>query len=184
MLKSMHANAAHLYLPWAQEHSRRPSSWVRSTFSRGQPISAAKFFWKKTENMGNELPAGQSPEQRLQNMADYWLRWSGSPPGQLRADVVDSHLRGLRWRIRVTEKCLAEADPAHTQVRRDLSRSLAQFKREIDLPLGLPELRDQAGIRSEAGRVQWLAQTARDYGRAMQAWPDVWNLARKMQPFG
>ncbi len=184
MIKFTHANAAHLYLPWAQEHSRRPSSWVQSTFGRAQPIMVAKFFWKIVERMGDELPAGFSPEQRLQSMADYWLDWSGLPQDRLRADIVNSHLRGLAWRKRVAEKCLAMADPTHTQVCGDLSRSLAQFKQDIELPDGLPVLRDQAGIRSEAGRIRWLAGVARDYGQAMQAWPELWKVSREIQFFG
>lgn len=181
LLKYLHPNAAHLYLPWALEHSRRPSSWIHATFEQSQKIMLAKMVWKKVEHMAEAAPPGLSPEQRLQLLSERWLQWSELPRDQLRDEIINAFQRGLRWRMKIMSNCLQQVEDKSGLLHGDLSRATRQFEADLQMTDGFPGLEDAPGISGTANRIDWLAGVGREFGLALGAWPRLWHAARDLQ---
>lgn len=181
MVKCLHPNAAHLYLPWALEHSRQAKPWAYATFEKPQKLMLAKTFWRNAEHFAERASNISSIDGRLDFLADHWLRWAEQPYAQRYEEIRNSFLKGVRWRIRVMSKCLEQVPDNRLQVHRDLQRGLKRLRICEEMKNGLPELDDDPAIRSERQRVEWLANVARDYSLALACWSKLWSAARGMQ---
>lgn len=182
LLKFLHPNAAHLYLPWALEHSRTAVPWANATFARPQLLTLAKTIWKKAGDFADSAAGLKTPEQRLELLSQLYLDWANLPVAQLREEIRESFSRGVRWRIKVMSECLARVDDPNSQVYRDLSRGLKQFRSDLEMKNGLPAVGDNPALQGEEQRIQWLADAGRGLGNTLGSWSRIWQAAREMQP--
>jgi hypothetical protein len=180
MIKYLYPNAANLYLPWALEHSRKPVPWAYETFDRPQQLMLAKTVWKKVEDFSPLAADARLPEARLNLLSQYWLQWAAQPVDILREELRESFVRGVRWRITVMSECLDQIEDSHSQVHKDLSRSVKQFKSDLAMKAGLPAWEENPAIEDEIKRIEWMAGTGHDLGRALGAWSRLWQVAKDM----
>jgi len=180
MVKYLHPNAAHLYLPWALEHSRKSVPWAYVTFDRPQKLMLAKTIWKKVEEFSSLATNAHALEDRLDFLSGHWLKWAAQPADLLRDEMHESFARGVRWRIKVMSECLAQVEDSQSQVHKDLRRALKQLKIDLEMKGGLPEVEDNPAISNEAERIKWLAGTGHDFGLAVRAWSRLWQAAKDM----
>ncbi len=184
MVKSLYPNAAHLYLPWALEHSRQARPWGYASFERPPKLTVAKTFWKNAEHIAGPTRGGiSSTDTRLDFLAQHWLNWSEQPYDSLYDEIRNSFLRSLRWRIRVMSECLEQVPDSRLQVHRDLRQGLQGILKCQEMKNGLPELEDDPSIQGERQRIEWLADVGRDYSLALDCWSKLWSAAEGMQAF-
>ena len=181
MLKFLHPNAAQLYLPWGLEHSRQAAPWRHRTFNRWTTISLASRFRKRTEQLTTPTDGHHTPEGRLQSLASDWQAWSAQPQDALADDIREVYKRGLLWRARVMSESLALVPDPDLQAHRDLSQSLERLGTFLESGLALPGVDEHPAIQDDAGKIQCLATTGRDFGLALGVWARLWHAGKELQ---
>jgi hypothetical protein len=166
LTRCIHPAAWNASLPFALPHMREARrQWLAPTETLAPSVNTALIAYAR--GCAGSIRA-QDPAARLRALGDSFVDLSAASDAKLGTLIVEQRAASASWRAYAVNEQLHDATTPET------------WKQVLRQWLGSPLLRlDAATLRQQTLPLDALRSRAREFGRALIAWPRLWAWCRE-----